>query len=95
MAVELSSPAWLGLWGLFAVALGVALVRRRQLAALVGAVVVAQIGVYAAVYLATYLDPSAHILSSFFRIAAALGPLAVVTVFLSLSSSAPDILKVR
>ena len=54
--------------------------RRRPLAAALGAVVLVQLAAYAGTYFATYLDPVEHIRSSFFRIAAALLPLALVAV---------------
>lgn len=79
MARHLLHPAWLGLWLLFAVALVAGVLRGRWHAVALGAVVPAQLGVYALVYLATYLDPVAHIDSSFLRIAAALAPLALVS----------------
>lgn len=83
MGLVLVDPAWLGVWILFLAALAWAVVRRRGVgrqgpAILLAGVVLAQLGVYAFVYLATYLDPAAHIDSSFLRIAAALVPLAVI-----------------
>lgn len=78
MALVLLDPAWLGLWLLFAGALAWAVLRRHRPAILLAGVVPAQLGVYAFVYLATYLDPAAHVVSSLFRIAAALVPLAVI-----------------
>lgn len=84
---DLLHPAWLGLWILFPVALGTVLVRvrgagprgGRWTALGLGLAVLAQLGVYTFIYFATYLDPVAHIDSSFLRIAAALAPLAVVS----------------
>jgi hypothetical protein len=77
---DLIAPGWLGFWLLFAAALALALWRRNRTALLLGGVVLAQLGLYAAVYFLTYLDPAGHILSSFTRIAAALVPLGVLSV---------------
>jgi len=83
LALDLGRPAWLGLWIVFTAALAVAGLRFRlgssRIALALGAVVLLQLGAYAFVYLATYLDPVAHIDSSFVRIAAALAPLAAVS----------------
>jgi len=98
MALELLDPAWLGLWALFAVALGLAVLRGRRLppargavvfgTVVLGAVVVIQLVIYTFVYLATYLDPFVHLDSSFVRIAGALAPWAVAVVFTYAASEA-------
>lgn len=88
MAVDLLRWDWCLLWALFALASFLAVRnrhRRYRLPAILGGVVLAQLGVYTFIYLATYLDPAAHILSSFVRIAAALVPLAAITAFLVLA----------
>lgn len=79
----LADPAWLGLWWVAPLACGVVWARsvrhrRLDVAAGLGLVVAIQLAVYGGIYLATYLDPEAHIASSLVRIAAALGPLAAV-----------------
>jgi hypothetical protein len=94
MAFDLIRPAWLGLWLLFAAALVLVWIRPRRsrrprVARVLGAVVVLQLVTYAFVYLATYLDPVAHIDSSFLRIAAALAPLAALTAAIFLGTGAP------
>jgi hypothetical protein len=94
MSLDLIRPAWLGLWLLFAAALVLVwirprLSRRPWIPRVLGAVVVLQLATYAFVYLATYLDPVAHIDSSFLRIAAALAPLAALTAAIFLGTAAP------
>jgi len=86
MAADLIEPGWLGVWPLWAAAaaaLAVLLVRRRTgRAAAAGlalsAAVALQLGLYFATYLVTHLPPDQHVKTSFFRIAAALAPLALV-----------------
>ena len=78
MARELLRADWLGFWVLFAAATAAARLLRRRSALLLSAVVWAQLAIYSAVYFVTYLDPGAHIGSSFFRISAALVPLGVI-----------------
>jgi len=78
LAADLLAPEWLGAWLLVAAGLALAARRRRWLPALLGAVVLMQLAAYAATYFATYLDPLAHVESSFFRISAGLLPLALV-----------------
>jgi hypothetical protein len=51
--------------------------------------VAAQLGFYVFVYLATYLDPVRHVESSFHRIAAALAPLAILSVVATLATAVP------
>jgi hypothetical protein len=94
MALDLLRPAWLGLWLLFAVVLVLVWIRPRLsprpwIPRVLGAVVVLQLATYAFVYFATYLDPVAHIDSSFLRIAAALAPLAALTAAIFLGTDTP------
>jgi hypothetical protein len=77
---DLIAPAWLGLWVLIAAGLAVAVWRRQRTALLLAGMVLAQLGLYAAVYFVTYIPPADHIVSSFTRIAAALVPLGVLSV---------------
>ena len=86
LARDLLDPAWLGLWLLFPLALVAGALRSRWRTVMPGGVVLAQLGVYAFVYLATWLDPVAHIDSSFLRIAAALAPLAAVSAAMAVGS---------
>ncbi len=76
----LSESEWLGLWWLI-VPLGVAsIVFRRWMACALLVAALTQLGVYVAVYFVSYLEPSAHIVSSFRRVAAVLSPLVMVAV---------------
>lgn len=77
LGAELVDGAWLGGWLLFAAGMALAAWRRRGVPLLVGAVVAVQLGFYAGIYFATSLDPEQHVASSFFRISAALLPLAL------------------
>jgi hypothetical protein len=89
LAGELLLPDWLGFWVAAAAALAAALVRRARAALGLFAVVLAQAGLYAFTYAATYLSPIAHVRASFVRVMAALLPLAAVGVGLGVS---PDFL---
>ncbi len=80
LGADLAAPDWLGFWFLFAAALGLAVWRRHRTSLLLGGVVVVQLGLYAAVYFFTYLNPADHVRSSFTRIAAALVPLGILAV---------------
>lgn len=75
---DLLQPDWMGFWALFAVATAAAVATRKKPTALLAAAVWGQVAVYSLVYFVTYLDPEAHLRSSFFRIVAALLPLAVI-----------------
>ena len=77
LGAELADGAWLGGWLLFAAGMALAAWRRRGLPLLLGAVVAVQLALYAGIYFATSLDPEQHVASSFFRISAALLPLAL------------------
>ena len=78
MAAELAASDWIGFWLAFAIACAWAVRRRDRRAVALAFVIVAQTGFYLFVYLGTYLEPAAHIQSSFFRLMAALLPLAAV-----------------
>lgn len=80
LGADLAAPDWLGFWFLFAAALGFAVWRRHRTALLLAGVVLAQLGLYSAVYFFTYLNPADHVRSSFTRIAAALVPLGILAV---------------
>ncbi len=71
---------WLGFWIFWIAALLVALAKRKRTASVIGAVVVIEIVSYAAVYFMTALDPISHLHASFFRLTAALVPLAALAV---------------
>ncbi len=86
---DLGGRGWLGLWVLFGVAAIVSLLLRRRLPILLSGVVATQLGFYVFVYFATYLDPVKHVESSFHRIAAALAPLAILTVVAGLADAVP------
>ncbi len=75
---DLLAPEWFGFWIVFSAGWLYSIVKKRQTAALLTSVVAAQLATYASVYFVTYLDPAAHIRSSFFRITAALVPAAIV-----------------
>lgn len=75
---KLLAPQWLGFWFLLPAGLGLAAVRRRWTALLLGGVVVVQVLVYVGVYFASYVPATQHVDSSFFRIVAALVPLGTV-----------------
>lgn len=75
---DLAAPDWLGFWFLFAAGLALAIWQRQRTALLLAAVVLLQLGLYAAVYLVTYLPAEGHIVSSFTRITAALVPLGIL-----------------
>ena len=98
IAGELLRVEWFGMW----VVSLVIIVRRVSLGRRVGtalaAAVAVQFTLYVAVYFFTYLDPAKHIDSSFFRIAAALLPLAIIAAGALLNggrargaASAPDV----
>ena len=78
LARELKAREWLGFWVVFAAGWIFSIIRRRRTAALLASVVAAQLATYASVYFFTYLDPVAHIRSSFFRISGALLPAALI-----------------
>lgn len=80
MGANLSGAEWLGLWLLFAAAALAALVWREGTARGLAFVVLGQLALYAFVYLGTFLDPVEHVQASFHRLAAALAPLAFLTV---------------
>ena len=82
---DLIAPGWLGFWFLFAAGLAFALWRRNRTALLLAGVVVLQLGLYAAVYFFTYLPAANHILSSFTRITAALVPLGILMIAVTVS----------
>ena len=88
MLRELRGPEWLGLWFLFAAAALGALVLRVRAARAFSAVIAAQLLVYAFVYFGTFMDPTSHVETSFHRLAAALLPLAALTIA-ALSLSKP------
>lgn len=98
MGRELLAPHWLGAWIVFALAVVLLLAGgrravtggRQRIGLVVAAVVAAQLGVYGFVYLATYLEPMAHLESSFRRIAAALWPLAAAVVGLTVGAGAGE-----
>ncbi|MCM2316058.1 MAG: hypothetical protein NDJ92_13010 [Thermoanaerobaculia bacterium] len=78
IVAELLRVEWLGMWIVsFVIVVRRASLSRRAGTALAAAVAV-QLTLYVAVYLFTYLDPAKHIDASFFRIAAAMLPLAIV-----------------
>ena len=81
----LKIPAALGIWILTPIGLLIALLRRKWAAAGILTIVILQIATYCFVYFATNLDSTAHIDSSFHRIAAALAPLAVGALGITLS----------
>ncbi len=78
LARELLARQWFGFWAVFAAGWVYSVVRKRRAAAVLTSVIAAQVAVYASVYFFTYLDPVAHIRSSFFRICAALLPAALI-----------------
>ncbi len=78
LARELLSTDWLGFWIVMSIVFAVALLRRRWPAVFVLSAVAADLAAFASVYVFTYLDPAEHIASSFFRIAAATVPLALL-----------------
>ncbi len=85
---DLGGREWLGVWVACGVASIVSLLLRRRLPILLSAVVAAQLGFYVFVYFATYLDPVEHVESSFHRIAAALAPLAILSIVAALAGAA-------
>jgi len=97
LAGDLLEPAWLGLWPLSAAAaawaLAILLARRRagRAAAAAGlalsAAVAAQLALYAATYLVSYLPPEQHAQTSFYRVAAALAPLALLAAAAALGAA--------
>ena len=78
LARELLAREWFGFWAVLAAGWVYSVVRKRRVAAVLTSVIAAQVAVYASVYFFTYLDPVAHIRSSFFRICAALLPAALI-----------------
>jgi hypothetical protein len=78
MGEELIARDWIGFWPVFVLAAAYGIWRRDRRVAALSAVVAAQTVLYLFVYLGTYLDPAAHIRSSFFRLMSALLPLAAV-----------------
>jgi hypothetical protein len=93
MASELAAPDWIGFWPAFGLAVLWAVRRRDRRVLALAAAVAAQTGLYLFVYLGTYVEPGAHIRSSFFRLMSALLPMAAVAAALSAgvrgSSTAP------
>ena len=87
LARELLARQWFGFWAVFAAGWVYSVVRKRRAAAVLTSVIAAQVAVYASVYFFTYLDPVAHIRSSFFRICAALLPAALI----ALAAADPDV----
>jgi hypothetical protein len=83
MGEELIAPDWIGFWFVFLLASAWGIRRRDRRVAALAAVVVGQTALYLFVYLGTYLDPAAHVRSSFFRLMAALLPLAAVAAALA------------
>jgi hypothetical protein len=77
---ELVARDWIGFWQVFLLAAAYGIWRRDRCAVALSAVVAGQTALYLFVYLGTYLDPAAHIRSSFFRLMSALLPLAAVAV---------------
>ncbi len=75
---DLVRREWLGFWLAFALIVIAGIILRRFRALLLCSVVCGQVLVYAFVYLFTYLEPQAHIRSSFYRLLAALVPLAAI-----------------
>lgn len=71
---------WWGCWLAFLMGVVIAAKRRSVVALAISAVVMCQLITYAAVYFASYITPTDHIASSFHRIAAALSPIAIVSV---------------
>lgn len=93
LAGDLFEPGWLGLWPLWVAAMACALVvllrtRRRRgrrgdartaaVALALSAAVAAQLALYAATYLVSYIPTLQHAETSFYRVAAALAPLALL-----------------
>ena len=68
----LAEAEWLGAWWLALPIVVLAIVRRQWMALGMVGVTLGQLGVYVAVYFVTYLDPAAHILSSFRRVSSVL-----------------------
>ncbi|MEO8191787.1 MAG: hypothetical protein ABI682_15745 [Acidobacteriota bacterium] len=89
LARELLSTDWLGFWIVMSIVFAVAVFRRRSTAVFVLSAVAADLAAFASVYVFTYLDPAEHIASSFFRIAAATVPLALLGGALLAERSAP------
>lgn len=87
MGRELLARDWFGFWIVLLIAFLCALRWRAREASAVFGVVLGQTGLYAFTYLATYLDPFAHISASFFRLMSALLPVAVVGIGLLLTRS--------
>ncbi len=75
---DLLRREWLGFWLAFALIVIAGIILRRFRALLLCGVVCGQVLVYAFVYFFTYLNPQAHIRSSFYRLLAALVPLAAI-----------------
>ena len=75
---ELLATDWFGFWIVFLVALLCALLWRNGEASAVFGVVLGQTGLYVFTYVATHLNPLAHISASFFRVMSALLPVAAV-----------------
>ncbi|HTO77711.1 MAG TPA: hypothetical protein VMQ61_16695, partial [Thermoanaerobaculia bacterium] len=90
MGEELVASDWIGFWPVFLLAAAYGIWRRDRRVAALSAVVAAQTALYLFIYLGTYLDPAAHIRSSFFRIMSALLPLAAVAAVLSAAPDARD-----
>ena len=88
---ELLQPDWLGVWPIVAVGFVFAIAAQKRVCVLLLAAVGAQMASYAAVYFATYLDPAAHIRSSFFRIAAGLAPLAILGAGAAFAARSPGV----
>ena len=89
-AKPLLLPDFLGLWSIFALCLLVALVRggrARPLALVVGL----QLAAYVAVMFLTFLPPESQIDAALPRIAAALGPLAIVAIGAVLTGRRPGV----
>ena len=82
-ARELLAPDWYGFWLLFPLGVLLAIVRRRLAALALSGAVLIQAAIYVSVYFGTYLEPVAHVHSSFFRLMAALLPLAALAVGLA------------
>jgi hypothetical protein len=89
LAKGLLAPEWFGFWIVFAAGWIFAVVGKRPTAALLTSVIAAQVAAYGSVYFFTYLDPAAHIGSSFFRIVAALLPAGLVALAASARESDP------
>ncbi|MEP7132167.1 MAG: hypothetical protein ABI914_03305 [Acidobacteriota bacterium] len=89
LARELFSADWLGFWIVISIVFAVAFLRRCWPAVFVLSAVAVDMAAFASVYVFTYLDPAEHIASSFFRIAAATVPLALLGGALLAERAAP------